>query len=480
MINKQSSNDEVLHHLKQMELMLMTVDEEKGLNKILEIEEILGSPKVEYWIDDGVFTSSWLDDTQDLFSVVKKKLLKNHVIKEHLGQCRGFVAYNILLNKLENNDLLLMYQNGEWVFAFLNERKEQELWVNQRFNSCFFNTKYEKMFIDLIKELSTIQVDRAWLFQREKWFYTADLFEELNTVLSRLSFKDIGKVKVDSKIDEMPPLDEVFEEENHSKTAVLVEVEVKKSIVTEKEKPIINESLVKDIPLINVQNHVPVAVERVEKTSVKAVESPIAKAPVPAPLKSTAKIEDIPFGDEDLPPLDNVDFDGGLFPNVVEEIVPIIQETKPEEVFTNTQETPILMDLGFDNIEVSVTIENNVLDSSASSDFEKSLFGEETEGNKEEKNESSMVLSPVISNKGVSISPVPDKVVKKAVEVPHVPARALFGSKRKIETPGEENPVAPAATTKKGFSPSFGGKQIVNVAESEIPFGVDNSGNDED
>lgn len=209
MITKKSSNDEVLHHLKQMELMLLSEDEEAGLKKILSISDVLKAPSVEHWLEDGVFESQWLQDTDELMQNVQKKLRKNHVIKEHLAQCRGFVAYNILLSKLEDGNLDVMYQNGEWLFALFDDRKERVCWVNQRFNICFFNTPYERKFLDLIKDQSNFEVSKSWLFKRESWFYSSDLFEELNTLLSKTTFQEISKAKVKIEDDALDMVDDV-------------------------------------------------------------------------------------------------------------------------------------------------------------------------------------------------------------------------------------------------------------------------------
>lgn len=476
MINKQSSNDEVLHHLKQMELMLMSAEEEKGLRRILEIQDILGCPKVEHWLDDGIFSSSWLEGTNNLLTDVKNKLLKNFVIQEHLAQCRGFVAYNILLAKLENNDMVLMYQNGEWIFAFLNERKEQEAWVNQRFNSCFFNTSYEKKFLELVKETPRIEINRAWLFARETWFYTTDLFEELNVVFNKLTFEDIDKAKpVSLNVfdEEMPPLDEEVKATIETvSTQESIQVEVAPSVALAQE--VIALAVAQDVAVVDV---------------IKPVE--VAKhlsAPMPAPLKSKAKIEDNPFGEddvpfvpdeEDMPPLDDVnEFD--LFQPVAgatkgdNEVNPV-KEVKAEvqSVFVDTQAEPIEVDFGFDEN----TSTGEVLDSKNEVVAEKS----------NEVAKSQVEVPPVISNKGISLSPIPEKKVIQEKKPAAPPAsaptkpRVVFGSKRNVaETSVAPAPAPAVAPAKKGFSVSLGGKSINPAVISDSPFGEDGSENDED
>ncbi len=465
MINKQSSNDEVLHHLKQMELMLMSAEEEKGLRRILEIQDILSCPKVEHWIDDGIFSSSWLDGTNGLLNDVKNKLLKNFVIQEHLAQCRGFIAYNILLAKLENNDMVLMYQNGEWVFAFLNERKEQEAWVNQRFNSCFFNTSYEKKFLELVKETPRIEINRAWIFARETWFYTTDLFEELNVVFNKLTFEDIDKAKpVSLNVfeEEMPPLDEdeVKATVETVSTQESIQVEVAASVALAQE--VVAMAVAQDVAVVDMIT----PIESAKPLSV----------PMPAPLKSKAKIENSPFGEDDdvpfvpdeeeMPPLDEVnEFD--LFHPVV------TTNTQEQEVksgvqsfLVETQAEPIEVDFGFG---------------------ENTSTGEVLEETPKEVLKSQVEIPPVISNKGVSISPVPEKKApqeKKPVAPPAAATtkpKVVFGSRRSVTEPSGVAP-APAAVApaKKGFSVSLGGKSVNPGIMNDSPFGEDGFGNDDD
>lgn len=472
MINKQSSNDEVLHHLKQMELMLMSAEEEKGLRRILEIQDILSCPKVEHWLDDGIFSSSWLEGTNNLLTDVKNKLLKNFVIQEHLAQCRGFVAYNILLAKLENNDMVLMYQNGEWIFAFLNERKEQEAWVNQRFNSCFFNTSYEKKFLELVKETPRIEINRAWLFARETWFYTTDLFEELNIVFNKLTFEDIDKAKpVSLNVfdEEMPPLDEEVSTIIETvSTQESIQVEVAPSIALAQE--VVALAVAQDVAVIDV-------------IKPNEVIKPLS-VPVPVPLKSKAKIEDNPFCDDDvpfvpdeeeMPPLDDVnEFD--LFQPVPaatkdDNEVSVVQEvqSEPQSIFVDTQVEPIEVDFGFgEDTSTGEILDSKNQDSSHSSD---------------DVVKSQVDVPPVISNKGISLSPIPEKKAvqekKPVAPPPSAPTkpRVVFGSKRNVA----ESPVAPAAApAKKGFSVSLGGKPVNPGIMNDSPFGDDGSGNDED
>ena len=407
MITKKSSNDEVIHHLKQMELMLLTDEEERGLNKILEIENLIKAPDVAYWMEEGLASELWNNETKTLVDDVKKKILKDHIIKEHISQCKGFIAYHILLSKSQDATVEIVYQNGEWLFSVVNSRGEGVSWVNQRFNSYFFNTSYERKFIEIVKENHVIKIDKQWLFKREDWFYSSDLFVNLKELLKQTSFQEISKSQ-DKPIfeDDLPPLPEDVVESGLS---------------------------------LNVQENIVVS------SNVKIAEAMLVQMKEKNDVSDTSPIS---FIDEDLPPIPDEDY--GLFGAVKSEPV-VLPSTIAEKVIDGVP-NEVEFTFGDDDIP----------------EFEGG-FSESTGGYssvvENQVSNSLPIVTPVVSPSAVSQTEKAPGRFDNKVKF----GKRASASSTGAMVPGPAPAPAKSGKSTGGFAPLVGGKILSE--EDDCPFG---------
>ena len=147
MINYNSNYDEVLHHLEQMKMILLSETESQQVKKITELQKFLDTPEMKAMIAEDLKDERWIEDTKVLVHTAKKRENKNHVIQEHLEQCKNFLIYKVLEKKCNNYNIEMAYQNKTWIFNEIEKNGEKSRWLNKKFMNLFIDSSIEKIFM---------------------------------------------------------------------------------------------------------------------------------------------------------------------------------------------------------------------------------------------------------------------------------------------------------------------------------------------
>lgn len=183
MINYGSSNEEILYHIQQMEMIILSDEEIFKIKKFLELKSFIDTEEMKAMIKEDLKDEKWIEDTKILIETARNKKEKNDVIQEHLENCRGFLIYKYLDKKCHNGYLEVVYQNKEWVFSEVDKKEERSRWMNQKFVKAFYNSTTEKKLYKLVGEGVVFKLDIDWLYKNRTLFYKDSVFEDLNFTL---------------------------------------------------------------------------------------------------------------------------------------------------------------------------------------------------------------------------------------------------------------------------------------------------------
>ena len=183
MINYGSSHDEIVYHIQQMEMVLLSDEEMIHIKKFLELKSFIETDSMKAMISEDLKDEKWIEDTKVLIDTALKKRDKHEIIKNHLDDCKGFLIYKHLDKKCKNCHLEVVYQNRDWIFNEVDKREEKSRWINQKFAKVFYNSSVEKKLSKLVGEGTLFKIDIDWIYKNRTLFYRDSIFEDLNFVL---------------------------------------------------------------------------------------------------------------------------------------------------------------------------------------------------------------------------------------------------------------------------------------------------------
>ena len=186
MINYNSTFDEVLHHLEQMQMILLSEKESQQVKKITELQKFLDTPEMKSMIAEDLKDEKWIEDTKILVQTAKKRENKNQVIQEHIEQCKNFLIYKILDKKCRNYNLEMAYQNKNWIFNEIEKNGEKSRWLNKKFMNLFTDSSIEKIFMKQ-SESAIFSINTDWLQKNRDLLFTDKLFENLNFIVLKIN-----------------------------------------------------------------------------------------------------------------------------------------------------------------------------------------------------------------------------------------------------------------------------------------------------
>ena len=183
MINYNSTQDEIHHHMQQMQTIILSEKENQQIKKIMELQSFLNTPEMRAMIGEDLKDERWVDDTKVLIATAQRKHGKNKIIVEHLSQCHNLLIYKILEKKCHQFNLEVVYQNRELVFNDVDSKGERARWINNKLMRLLTNSSIEKILIKESAITMPLPINLKWLYSNRDSFFTEDLFENLNFTL---------------------------------------------------------------------------------------------------------------------------------------------------------------------------------------------------------------------------------------------------------------------------------------------------------
>lgn len=183
MINYSSSNEEIMHHMQQMEMVLLSQEEMTNIKKFLELKSFIETDSMKAMCIEDLKDEKWIEDTKILIATALQKKDKNEVISNHLDDCLGFLIYKHLDKKCKSCYLEVVFQNNEWIFNEVDKKEEKSRWINQKFFKLLYNSAIEKKLVKLVGTGTIFRIDIDWIYKNRQLFYKDSLFEDLNFTL---------------------------------------------------------------------------------------------------------------------------------------------------------------------------------------------------------------------------------------------------------------------------------------------------------
>lgn len=183
MINYGSSHEEIIHHIQQMEMVLLSELELNNIKKFLELQSFIETDSMKAMVIEDLKDEKWIEDTKVLIETALRKKTKYEVISNHLEDCRGFLIYKHLDKKCKNCNLEVIFQNREWIFNEVDKKNEKSRWINQKFFKVLYNSAIERKLIKLVGSGTIFTIDVDWVYKNRSLFFKDNIFEDLNLTM---------------------------------------------------------------------------------------------------------------------------------------------------------------------------------------------------------------------------------------------------------------------------------------------------------
>lgn len=178
MLHQKSTPDEAIHHIEQMELLLLTNEEKQRLNQIMSLDYLLKDAAIHDLIAQDLKDKKWIKDTQVLIKTCYAKIEKNLIAQHHITECHNFIVFRFLEDKLMTCDIEVSKQIGSWIFNEINRRGDKTRWISQKFMRNFDKSNISQLFECQLSSPSLL-LDLSWLNKHREMFFSDDIFLDL-------------------------------------------------------------------------------------------------------------------------------------------------------------------------------------------------------------------------------------------------------------------------------------------------------------
>lgn len=179
MLNHKSTPDEIIHHIEQLQMLLLNKDEINKINQIMALEHLIKNDDIKSLIAEDLKDNKWIEDTRVLITTCYNKIEKNMIVQNHITDCFNFVVYRFLEDKLSNCNLEITKQIGSWVFNEIDKKGEKNRWVSQKFLRNFERSHVDKVF-ETQMEGNLLSISLTWCYNNKEKFFSEEIFKSLN------------------------------------------------------------------------------------------------------------------------------------------------------------------------------------------------------------------------------------------------------------------------------------------------------------
>jgi hypothetical protein len=185
MLELKSKPKEIEYYLQQVEMLAMSPDEIKKINKIMALRELMADPDVKELIEEDLKDENWIEATNLLLNTCNKKQAKALVLQEHIRQCKNFMAFRYMEDKLLYSNAIIVEMSIDQVtFKEVDSSGHEAAWVNTKFIKVFEESDLPSI-LSSVADGSTFTIDREWLYKNKTTIYSDDIFEDIDFLLKR-------------------------------------------------------------------------------------------------------------------------------------------------------------------------------------------------------------------------------------------------------------------------------------------------------
>lgn len=182
MLQQKSKIKEIEYHIQQVEMLSMNPEEEEKISKIIALQGLIENDAVKELIAEDLKDESWLEATQILIKTCNKRMLKSEVLREHVKQCKNFMVFRYIEDKLLYSKEVIV-TNKPWNFQEVNTNNEKSEWINSKFTKAFMDSEIPLVLEELMKNELTISTE--WLYKNKCYFFSEDIFEDIDFLIKK-------------------------------------------------------------------------------------------------------------------------------------------------------------------------------------------------------------------------------------------------------------------------------------------------------
>jgi len=185
MLQLKSKPKEIEYYLQQVEMLAMSPEESLKINKIMALKELIADPDIKELIEEDLKDENWIEATNLLLNNCNKRQAKSIVLQEHIRQCKNFMVFRYMEDKLLYANGIIVYLDVDQVtFKEIDSSGNEASWVNTKFIKVFEESDLPGILAS-VSEQSTFTIDREWLYKNKTTIYSDDIFEDIDFLLKR-------------------------------------------------------------------------------------------------------------------------------------------------------------------------------------------------------------------------------------------------------------------------------------------------------
>jgi hypothetical protein len=177
MLFVKSKPEDVVHHIAQMETLLLLEKELEQINQILSLEKLTGDPLLKLLIKEDLKDDKWIEDTNVLISTCYNKINKNNILKNHIKECKNFMVFRYMEEKCSIAKVEAFKQLSGWIFNEVDKKEEKSRWVSQKFLRAFEFSDVPEKFIIIMEDNDKLDINLSWLHKNRDLFFSEKLFK---------------------------------------------------------------------------------------------------------------------------------------------------------------------------------------------------------------------------------------------------------------------------------------------------------------
>ena len=109
MLHQKSKPKEIEYYIQQVEMLAMSEDESAKIAKIMALKELISDESIKDLIAEDLKDESWIQETHVLINTCNKRQVKSKILQSHIEQCRGFIVFRSIEDKLLSAKELRVY-----------------------------------------------------------------------------------------------------------------------------------------------------------------------------------------------------------------------------------------------------------------------------------------------------------------------------------------------------------------------------------
>ena len=164
-------------------MLAMSGDEMQKIEKIMALKDLIADESVKELIAEDLKDDHWLEATNILINTCNKRLIKSSVLQEHIQQCKNFMVFRYIEDKLIYSKEVVVSRNP-WDFQEVDISGQKSQWVNYKFVKSFEDSNIPQVFNELMEQ-DSISIDSEWLYKNKEKIYSQDIFEDIDFLIKK-------------------------------------------------------------------------------------------------------------------------------------------------------------------------------------------------------------------------------------------------------------------------------------------------------